>query len=256
MISEEFDYLVDETVRQAVASHFPLDWKEDAITHALLIGLRSHFRSFTIRSAHHTATVECEVYKLHGRRETAFGDIGLLVRYAVPGAGTVEGAGFLEAKLRARDSTKFSQVRHDQVARILDNTSQARLILYDYNPVAVLDPVPHASGEWDGPFHRLPLRGSGAAVTHAPVLPLQLAAALNQYDDTLYRFSHSLAFQLRRRYFQLHDLDFSEKAVRAVKGFPTDLGSPRYLMVVRMAPVGSELPESFSPNENSYSTAE
>src|SRR6266851_2144617 len=113
----EFDYLVEQAAGEAVRSHFPLDWKEDAITHDLLIRMRSNLRHITLQTARQPVEIEWEVYKLHGRRETAFGDIGLLVRYAVPGAGTVEGAGFLEAKLRGRDTTKFTQVRHDQVTR-------------------------------------------------------------------------------------------------------------------------------------------
>jgi len=256
MISSEFDYLVEQNVTHAVCSHFPLDWKEDSITHQLLIGLRSHFRAFHLNSGRHYAAIDWEIYKFHGRRETAFGDIGLLVRYAVPGAGTVEGAGFLEAKLRGRDTTKFTQVRHDQVARILKHSSQARLLLYDYNAVAVLDPAPYSGTEWEGPSHRFPARELGVVVTHAPVLPLQLAAALNHYDDSLYRFSHSFAHQLRKRYFQLHDLDFSESAVQAVKGFPTDIGSPNYVMSVRITPIGAEPPEPFSPNENLYARME
>lgn len=256
MHSLEFDYRVEKVVSSVVAEHFPLDWKEDPITHQLLVRLRSQFRTFSLSSAQHEASLEWEIYKLHGHRETAYGDIGLLIRYALPGAGTVEGAGFLEAKLRGRDTTKFTQVRHDQVERILASTPQARLLLYDYNAVAVMDSTRHVDEDWDHPFRRFPHRGRGVVVTHAPVLPLQLAAAVNQYDDTLYRFSHSLAYQLRERYFQLHDLDFSEAAVRAVKGFPGTLGSPNYIMAVRIAPLGSELPEPFSPNDNLYGRVE
>lgn len=252
----EFDYIVEDAASSAVRSHFPLDWKEDPITHSILINLRSRLHNITLQTSRQPLDVEWEVYKLHGRRETAFGDVGLLVRYVVPGAGTVEGAGFLEAKLRGRDTTKFTQVRHDQVTRILQTSSQARLLLYDYNPVAVLDPDDDLEPNWDMPFKHYRHRRRGNAVSYSPVLPLQLAAALNHYDDTLYRFSHSLAYQLRRRYLQLHDLDFSESAVRAVKGFPTELGSPNFVMVIRAAPEGTELPESFTPNENLYGRAE
>lgn len=95
-----------------------------------------------------------------------------------------------------------------------------------------------------------------ARVTHGPVLPLQLAAAVNQYDDTLYRFAHSLSQQFTRRYFHLHDLDFTEPAIKAVKGFPSELGSPNIIMIVRASPQGQELPEDFRPGENHYSVIE
>lgn len=252
----EFDYIVENAVSTAVRSHFPLDWKEDPITHAILISLRDRLHDITLQTSRQPIEIEWEVYKLHGRRETAFGDVGLLVRYVVPGNGMVEGAGFLEAKLRGRDTTKFTQVRHDQVTRILQNSSQARLLLYDYNPVAVLDQDNELDSDWHMHFGHHPHGRRESAVTYSPVLPLQLAAALNHYDDTLYRFSHSLAYQLRRRYLQLHDLDFSEPAVRAVKGFPTELGSPNFVMVIRAAPEGTVLPEPFIPNDNLYGRAE
>lgn len=70
-------------------------------------------------------------------------------------------------------------------------------------------------------------------VTHGPTVPLELAAAVNQFDDGLYRFAHSFSHQMTRRFFQLHDVDFSEDAVKAVKGFPSDLGATNYVMVVR-----------------------
>ncbi|PWB47239.1 MAG: hypothetical protein C3F12_04485 [Candidatus Methylomirabilota bacterium] len=91
-----------------------------------------------------------------------------------------------------------------------------------------------------------------ARVTHGPTVPLELAAAVNQFDDGLYRFAHSLSYQFTRRFFHLHDLDFSEAAVQAVKGFPGDLGAPSFVMVVRAAVLGQELPEPFVPNDNVY----
>ena len=91
---------------------------------------------------------------------------------------------------------------------------------------------------------------SHSRVTHGPVLPLQLAAAVNHYDDTLYRFCHSLSHQFSRRYFHMHDLDFSDAAIKTVQSFPGELGGYNILMVVRTAPQGQELPEPFSPNDN------
>jgi hypothetical protein len=88
------------------------------------------------------------------------------------------------------------------------------------------------------------------------VLPLRLAAAINNYDDTLYRFAHAFSHQLCQRYFALHDLDFSEAAVQAVKGFPAELGSPNIVMICRVAPEGQPLPEPVAPNENVYGILE
>lgn len=251
----ELEYIVEDAAREAVQRHFPLDWKEDPITHDLLIRLRGSLRQVTINDTRTPLQLECEIYKLHGHREQTYGDIGLLMRFTMPAGGFIEGAGFMEAKVRGRDTTKFLQVRHEQVTRLLARSPQTRLLLYDYNAVSVVDPsdtdpfldfFPH-------PFRHRRTRG---AVSHAPVLPLQLAATINQYDDTLYRYAHAFSHQFVWRYLQLHDLDFSEAAVKAVKGFPSELGAPNYVMVIRGAPIGQEPPEGFAPNSNLYSPLE
>ncbi len=248
----EMENRMEYELAQAVQRHYPLDWKEDSITHDLLIRFRDHFRATTLEGLRYPLQLEWEVYKFHGQRETCYGDIGMLIRYRLPSGADVEAAGFLEAKVRGRDSTKFHHVRHEQVNRILARSRYTRLLLYDYNAVPVLggdgfDP------DWDWhphPSHRRQVEHG--MVTHGPTVPLELAAAVNQFDDGLYRFAHSLSHQMARRFFQLHDVDFSEAAVKAVKGFPSDLGSPNYVMVVRGAALGQEMPEPFAPNENVY----
>lgn len=253
----KFEYVIERELREIIEERYPLDWKEDVITHELALRFRSRFQRITLHGTRYPLEVEWEVYKLHGSRETAHGDIGLLIRYKLPTGTLLEGAGFLEAKIRALDSSSFPQARPDQVKRILARSPQTRLLLYDYRPVPVLDEPFDIDFDWDffpHPLYRRHLDRS--RVTHGPVLPLQLAATINQYDDTLYRFCHSLAHQFSRRYFHLHDLDFSQSAIQTVKGFPTDLGSPNIIMVIRAAVRGQELPEEFRPSDDRYGSIE
>ena len=254
----QVEWAIERRLTRIVQEHFPLDWKEDSITHRLMVELLNEFRRTTlhgVRGREAEVDLEWEVYKLHGRRETAYGDIGLLIRQRMPDGAVVEGAGFLEAKVRGRDATKFLQVRHDQVTRLLSSSNHARLLLYDYNPVAVLDYQDELLSRefWHPDF---PYRFHGRRTTHGPVMPLALAAALNQYDDSLYSYCHSFSYQLCRRYFALHDLEFAAPAIEAVKGFPTDIGAPRYIMVLRLSPAGQGPPEEFRPNENVYGVLE
>ncbi len=255
----EAQWTMERLLARIIQEHFPLDWKEDSVTHNLMIELRKEFRSTTlygVRGREAAMQLEWEVYKLHGRRETAYGDIGLLIRQRMADGAVVEGAGFLEAKVRGRDTTKFPQVRHDQVARLLASSAHARLLLYDYNPVAVLDqPDELRFPEFWHPRH-WPYRFNGVRTTHGPIIPLALAAAVNQYDDSLYSYCHSFSHQFCRRYFALHDLEFTAAAVEAVKGFPAEIGAPRYVMVLRLTPEGQEPPEEFRPNESLYSGLE
>src|SRR5262249_29397460 len=151
------------------------------------------------------------------------GDIGILIRYKLLEGSVIEGAGFLEAKLRDRESSKFKQIREDQFNRLIERSLQTRLLLYDYRAVPVLDPPQ------DRESYRVPIwyyrRDSRNLISHGPTLPLQLAMTLGKFDDSLYRFCYSFSQQLTRRYFNLLDLDFSEAAVQAVKGFPGTLSS-------------------------------
>jgi hypothetical protein len=252
-----FEHMIERELREIIEERYPLDWKEDVITHELARRFRNHFRRITLHGIRYPLEVEWEIYKLHGSRETAHGDIGLLIRYKLPAGTLLEGAGFLEAKLRDRNSSRFFQARPDQVNRILARSPQTRLLLYDYRPVPVLDEPFDSDFDWDflpHPFYRKHLDRS--LVTHGPVLPLQLAATINQYDDTLYRFCYSLAHQFSRRYFHLHDLDFSQPAIQTVKGFPTELGSPNIIMVIRAAVRGQELPEEWLPSGDRYRAIE
>jgi len=249
----ELEAIIEYELAEAVQRHYPLDWKEDAITHDLMIRFRNNFREITLQGLRYPTQIEWEAYKLHGHREATYGDIGILLRYRLPSGTDIEAAGFLEAKVRARDSTKFHQVRHEQVHRLLARSPQTRLLLYDYNAVPVLGGDAGFDPEWDWhPRSHYRRRIGQTPVTHGPTVPMDLAAALNQFDDGLYRFAHALSFQIARRFFQLHDVDFREAAVQAVKGFPGDLASPNYVMIVRAAAIGQELPEPFTPNDNVY----
>jgi hypothetical protein len=247
----ELEGLIEWELRRIIEKHFPLDWKEDLITHDLAIAFRNRFKNITLHGLRNPLDIDWEIYKLHGQRESNYGDIGLLFRYRRREGKILEGAGFLEAKLRGRKSTKFAQVRQKQIKRILAKSPQTRLLLYDQNPIPVLDAdyLSDVSGVFLGFRHQF----TYSRVTHGAVIPLQLAAAINRYDDTLYRFCHSLSYQFSQRYFNLHDLDFRSNPIKAVKGFAAELDSPNIVMVVRAAAHGQELPESFRPNENIFS---
>lgn len=248
----ELDYRIERDVQDIIRGHYPLDWKEDVISHELARRFRG-YGGFTLHGLRNPLDIKWEIYKLHGRRETNHGDFGMLFRSRLPSGEVIEGAGFMEAKVRGRESTKFHAVRHEQITCILERSPQTRLLLYDYNPVAVID-YDNELHDLDYFFHgKLRRRGVGSSqVSHAPVLPLQLASAINHYDDSLYQFCHSISHQFTRRYFNLHDLDFSESALNAVKGFPSEFGSPNYVMVIRSAVQGQELPEPHKLNDNLY----
>jgi hypothetical protein len=254
----EFERVMEREIRDAVQRHYPLDWSEDAITHDLMIRFRSYFKDITLYGLRYPIQLQWEIYKLRGKPETTYGDVGVLVRYRMPSGVDIEGAGFLEAKVRGRDSTRFHQIRARQVKRILARSRQTRLLLYDYHAVPVLDTSVESDPDWEFffPHPHFSRMVGHSRVSHGLVLPLELAAIVNQFDDGLYRFCCSLSHQFTQRYFNLHDLDFEEAAISAVKGFPGRLGSPSVVMVIRAAVLGQELPETYVPNENTYGRLE
>lgn len=252
----ELEAIMEHELAEAVQRHYPLDWKEDAITHDLLIRWRRNFQQITLSGVRYPVNIEWEIYKLHGRRETTYGDVGVLVRYRLTSGTDVEGAGFLEAKARGRDSTRFPQVRHEQISRLLSQSRHAHLLLYDYHAIPVLD-VADGYDAYSAFFpHHFDRSLGHARVTHGATVPIELAEAVNQFDDGLYRFAHSLSHQFTRRYLQLHDLDFSDVAVQAVKGFPGTLDSPNFILIIRAAVLGQELPDALVPNDNLYGRLE
>jgi hypothetical protein len=245
-----FENLLEEEFKSLIIENFPLRWKEDVISHDLAKRLQTNFSQTELEGAQYPVTINWEVYKLFGQPEVDHGDLGILVRYKLLGGALVEGAGFLEAKLRDRKSSQFKQIREEQCKRQLERSPQTRLLLYDYRPAVVLDFPPTAShwSRFPGWFYQ---RDSRALVSHGPTLPLQLAVALGRYDDSLYRFCNAFSQQFTRRYFNLLDLDFSEKAIQSVKGFPGGLGSPNIVMVIRITE-GQVPSEEFQPNNNLY----
>ena len=89
-------------------------------------------------------------------------------------------------------------------------------------------------------------------ITNAPIVPMQLVTMSGKRDTSLYEFASSPSFQLAHRYLSCFDLEFSQQAIDAVRGMPTSIGQPNYIMKVRIARNGQELPPSPDMNGNSF----
>jgi hypothetical protein len=252
----EFERFIEQVLRESIAEKYPLDWKEDTITGTFLPRLRSRLPEVNLYGLRYPLTIKWEFYKLHGTAETQHGDIGLLVQYLLPNGQILEGAGFLEAKARDRNSAKFPQVKFSQLNRIQKKTPLAQLLLYDYNQATVLDGLEDFFGDRNGFYYMDPTYESVAKTTHSPLLPIALAIGVGKYDDSLYRFCHSFGHQLTRRFIQMRDLDFSKALIDVVKGFPGKIGAPRHIMVIQISPAGKGIPEKVIPSPERYSILE
>lgn len=76
----EFEWLLERELRDSVMKHYPLDWKEDAVTHDLMIRIRNYFKDVTLESAGYPVHIEWEIYRFHGARESTYGDVGVLLK--------------------------------------------------------------------------------------------------------------------------------------------------------------------------------
>ena len=62
----ELENYIEHELAQAVQRHYPLDRKEDSITHDLLIRFRRGFQSTTLEGLRYPLQLEWEVYRGKG----------------------------------------------------------------------------------------------------------------------------------------------------------------------------------------------
>jgi hypothetical protein len=228
-----FEAFLEAQLQAVIDKCYPLAWKENSITENLGMELRSNFKTVSLVGCQYPLVLAWEFYKLSGTPEYDHGDIGILVKRKLPDGETLEGAGFLEAKIREVKSGRF-KVPPKQSKRILTRSPRTQLLLYDQNPVPVLDYLPDA-GPWNWyPYSDHDSRRS--PVSHGPVLPFDLAIAIGQFDGSLYRYCHSFAQQFTRRYFNLLDLEshgnrHGERLSRKVPGTQDHHGSQDSLKI-------------------------
>jgi len=223
---------LEREINAVMEQAWPHDWNEDFLTRSLLRQIHGHLRSRPYLYGSEPVRVSMECYKLTGKHETAFGDIGLLVTVAHKGAKPITGAAYLEAKRRKERTTQFPEIRWPQVKRILKHAPKASLLLYDYEhstqfvgtygyvPWGYQVPPPSAPVE----FH---------PVTKVRAVALDTALATQAKDTQLYLYGVPLSIQLVGRYFCGLDLDFSERCVKSLAGFGGKFRTRR-LVVVRV----------------------
>lgn len=245
----DFENLLEHQLETAIRKCFPLLWRENTVSEQLALELPAKFKTINLVGGLYQLTIAWEFYKLTGTPEYDHGDIGILVRRRLADRNVIEGAGFLEAKIRDAKSGKFT-MRSKQSKRILTQSPHTQLLLYDHNPVPVLDYFPNSMAWGWVPYPRDPELRS--VISYGPLLPFNLAAAIGQYDGSLYRFCHSFSQQFTRRYFSLLDLDFRTGAIQAVKGFPGKFGSPNIILTLRIAATEEDLPEDVRPLSERY----
>ena len=247
----QFDYRqflchIESTIFNVVQSCYPTSWDEDHITFSITDRL-SQYKHTEITGLQRPVTIEWDARKLRGPTETAFGDLGILVRFTAWDGQRIEGIGLLEAKKRSRTSSAFEATRKKQLQTIVNSAPRSQLLLYDHGNI-----TEHADNLRFTTFEDQPdsylAQPSGLPTCHpanAVVLPSHLALALGKYDTSQYKFSIPFSVQLCSRYFRGLDLEFAASVLRRVKGHLSDSGGPRHLLIVSISTGGDADSEPF-----------
>lgn len=253
---EELARRVERIISDEIADRTEDLWDENTISFNLVQKIRQRLSGATIVGDREKTTIAARLYKARGAVETKFGDLAVSFNFSFRDGTTLDGVAFYEAKKREWKSQKLAAIRKGQLGRIHNNLWNARLLVYDREPIlsaafeAGLD-------RWFGSFAPrvfledgrlvVPMQARGMPVsvpyTHAGVIPLGPVLATAKFDTSLYKYALPWSYQLCFRNFQGLDLDHDAETVKAVVGHSQKYGVPRttLLVSVRRGP-GDGLP--------------
>ncbi len=164
---------------------------ETSLTNAWMVELNA---AGVTRPNTDESAVMFNCHEFHGARETAHGDIGILVKLTMPDGRSVKGFTAIEAKRSQNTGEKYSELKFDQLERHLKHTAHHHVLLYSKQSVM------------------LP---SGGTAVHAVLVPTRLVLALQDKTAILENAGIRFGAQLERMFLG-HDLDFSKDTVAAV----------------------------------------
>lgn len=230
---------LERHINEVMAEAYPHDWDENYLSRQLLHRIQSCLSSRPYLRGSERVQVSMECYKLTGKLEMTFGDIGLLITVAHKGAAPITGGAYLEAKRREPRTVRFPEIKVAQARRILRRAPKAALLLYDYDySTQFVGPLGYVPWSWK----QAPLLSTtvdALPVTKVRVVPLDTALATGAKDTNLYVHGVPLSIQLVARYFCGLDLEFSSECVLSLAGWSGKF-MPKRLAVIRVAEGGGE----------------
>lgn len=234
MTIEEFTSKIESIFETEVRNLLPGYWNEDQLTNNFLIAMTRKLSNSQIVDQRGTLQVFINAFKQTGAlTEAKYGDIAVIINITYPDGETLEGVGYLEAKKRKVNSTRFDTVKIRQLKTINSNAPRARLLLYDYEPITgFIQSFP--DDEFYYRRHQNTLRLM--PTTYSVSVPLNLALAAQHYDTKLYKFGLPFSHQLTFRYMNGHDLEFNKTVLDASKGFADKQKLSNYIIAITIGP--------------------
>lgn len=201
------------------------NWDENHISRNICGALGKRLDSFEENGRKFQIGWSGHKLKANKKGEQKFGDIGIYISIAYQDGFSLEGAAFFEAKVRYPDTGRFEATDCNQFRRILRSAPGARVLYYDYEDAketsAAHGFIKHG-GAWVpdlNPVHAL----------SAPMNTVLKSAITNA---SIYRFCHPLSYQMAYRCFRGLDLEFSDEAIKIVKGYYSFIGLPANVLKV------------------------
>lgn len=234
---------VEQEISEEINGRTRDRWSENEITDALIGRLRKVLANADLSSAREKVVIATSLYKARGAVENKFGDLAVLLAFTFRDGTSLEGVAFYEAKLRDWDGPKLPQAKKPQLERINKNLWNAKLLVYDREPIVSDNFESLRPPEWRTRLHPFFLGDDAVLVrrqratdwvpfTHAGAVSINAALALGNYDTSLYKLSVPLSYQLCLRNMRGLDLDYDAEVVKATKGQSTKYGVPRTVLVV------------------------
>lgn len=217
---------MQRTMDLSVSRCYPRSWNEDHISYTLLAAIKQMGGGQVVHDVPSFA-VQWDAYKADGALEEGNGDIAVLVEFTYPNGAKREGVGFLEAK--RIDGDAYRQLKWWQIELQNKNSIGYRVLLYDYEPIA----VPSLSVWVQGRVEEGNIVAFTARATHSCVVLPEHVLALKTRTRALHSYSDSFAHQLVCRYILGYDLDYGPALVEEVKSGVS--GGVQYLLAIGVA---------------------
>jgi hypothetical protein len=246
---------VERIVKARVPGSHPAEWEEGPVTAGLLKSLASELDDTDVSGFRQGFTIRVAAFQQKGRKESANADISLLVHVAHRDGAVVDGAAFIECKLKQDRKRTFEAFRLPELKKLYRASPFSQVLFLDYEDITSYSSnrsvqfPPLEYGAWRGGIPMTPC-------TYAALIPTNVVVAQHVNDTSIYGFSSPLSSQLVYRYFHGFDLDLSEQSVLAARGQPTKKGVSAYLLAFSIFEEGCEAQEQTEINRKVWGPIE
>ena len=246
---------IERIVKASVPGSHPTDWVEDTVTANLLKGLAAELDDTEVSGFRQGYTIRLSAFRQKGKRESVNADLSVLVRLAHRDGSRLEGAAFIETKLKLDRKRTFDSFRLPELKKIFRSSPFSQVLFLDYEDITSYST--NRSVQFP-PMEYSPWRGGVPTTpcTYAAVIPTNIVIAQHLNDTSIYGFSVPLSFQIVYRYFHGFDLDLSEQALLAARGQPTKKGLSEFLLVFSVFEEGIETGEEPDLNRKVWGAIE